>query len=281
MNTPITRPYLGFGLGLRREHYSSILESPPAVDWFEILSDNYLVAGGKPLYYLDQMRERYPLAMHGVALSIGSVEPLNRDYLAQLKTLMQRIDPAWVSDHLCWTGIDGLNMHDLLPLPYTEEAIRHVVARVKQVQDTLGRPILLENVSSYVTYSESTLSEWEFLRAIAEEADCRILLDINNIYVSARNHGFDAMDYLRGIPVERVWQFHLAGHLDQGDYLIDTHDHLVCDPVWALYAAAVRRFGKVSCMIERDDNIPPLTELLAELDHARAIAAPLHLELAA
>ena len=279
--TQTKRPYLGFGLGLRPAHYEAVLNESPAVDWFEIISENYLVPGGKPLHYLDRIRERYPMVMHGVALSIGSHDPLNREYLKQLRALAKRIEPRWVSDHLCWTGAHGLNAHDLLPLPYTEEALKHVVARVGEVQDILGQRILLENVSSYVSYPESEMSEWEFLREIATRADCLILLDINNIYVSSVNHEFDPRDYLNAIPLERVWQFHLAGHRNHGDYIIDTHDEPVIDPVWELYEAAVRRFGRVSTMIERDDNIPPLPELLAELDHARQIAASVRHQTAA
>lgn len=267
------RPWLGFGLGLRPAHYETVLNESLAVDWFEIISENYIVPGGKPLHYLDRIRERYPMVMHGVSLSIGSQDPLNREYLKQLRALAKRIEPQWISDHLCWTGAHGLNAHDLLPLPYTEEALKHVVRRVSEVQDFLGRRILLENVSSYVSYPESEMSEWEFLREIATRADCLILLDINNIYVSSINHEFNPHHYLDAIPVERVWQFHLAGHRNLGDYIIDTHDEPVIDPVWELYARAVRRFGRVSTMIERDDNIPPLPELLAELDHARHIAA--------
>ncbi len=267
------RPWLGFGLGLRPTHYETILNESPAVDWFEIISENYLIPGGRPLHYLDRIRERYPMVMHGVALSIGTQDPLNHEYLRQLRDLAERIEPAWISDHLCWTGAHGLNAHDLLPLPYTEEALKHVAARVSEVQDFLGRRILLENVSSYVSYPESEMSEWEFLRQLAGRADCLILLDVNNIYVSSVNHEFDPHEYLNAIPAERVWQFHLAGHRNHGDYIIDTHDEPVIDPVWELYAAAVRRFGRVSTMIERDDNIPPLAELLAELDRARSIAA--------
>jgi hypothetical protein len=267
------RPWLGFGLGLRPTHYETILNESPAVDWFEIISENYLIPGGRPLHYLDRIRERYPMVMHGVSLSIGAQDPLDREYLRQLRALAKRVEPAWISDHLCWTGAHGLNAHDLLPLPYTEEALKHVAARVSEVQDFLGRRILLENVSSYVSYPESEMSEWEFLRELAGRADCLILLDVNNIFVSSVNHEFDPHEYLNGIPVERVWQFHLAGHRNHGDYIIDTHDEPVIDPVWELYAAAVRRFGRVSTMIERDDNIPPLAELLAELDRARRIAA--------
>jgi len=273
--TTVDRPYLGFGLGLRTDHYEAILDQRPSVDWFEVLTENYLVPGGKPLYYLDRIREHYPLVMHGVSLSIGGTDPLNRDYLGQVRALAARIEPRWVSDHLCWTGTDGVNLHDLMPMPYTEEAIGHVVERVAQVQDFLGRRILLENVSSYVSYCQSAMSEWEFLTEIATRADCLILLDVNNIYVSGFNHGFDPQTYLEHIPVDRVWQFHLAGHTNNERYIVDTHDHPVIEPVWALYAQAVRRFGFVSTMIERDDNIPELAELLAELDHARKIATPI------
>ncbi len=276
MNPPATpRPFLGYGLGLRPDHYEAILDGEPDVDWFEVISENYMVAGGKPLYHLDRVRERYPVVMHGVSLSIGGTDPLDRDYLRRLKTLAGRIEPEWISDHLCWTGFDGRQLHDLLPLPYTEEAVAHVAARVGEVQDFLGRRILLENVSSYVTYRHSVMSECQFLREVAERADCLILLDVNNVHVSAVNHGFDPVRYLEGVPAERVYQFHLAGHSHNGGIIVDTHDEDVPDPVWRLYAEAVRRFGRVSTMIERDADIPPLASLLAELDHARRIAAPI------
>lgn len=264
--------FLGFGLGLRTQHYHEVLETEPEVDWFEIISENYMVAGGKPKYFLHQVRERYPVVMHGVSMSIGSTDPLDWDYLRKLKSLVNEVQPRWVSDHLCWTGLDGINSHDLLPLPYTEEAIKHVAARIRDVQDYLGQPMLLENVSSYLSYSESQMTEWEFYNRVVEEADCLILLDINNIYVSARNHHFDAQAYLQAIDPKRVRQFHLAGHSDYGDYVIDTHDHDVSDSVWELYKVALERFGPVSTMIERDDNIPPLSDLLAELQQAREIA---------
>lgn len=276
MSTDTTRrPCLGYGLGLRPDHYEEILRDEPDIDWFEVVSENYMVDGGKPLYYLDRIRERYPLVMHGVSLSIGGTDPLDLDYLRSLKALAARIEPRWISDHLCWTGYQGKQLHDLLPLPYTDEAVAHVADRVAQVQDFLGQRILLENVSSYLTYRHSAMTEWEFLRAVAERADCLILLDVNNVYVSAGNHGFDPQAYLRGIPAERVYQFHLAGHSHNGGIIVDTHDHDVPDPVWALFASAVRRFGRVSTMIERDADIPPLTELLAELDQARRIAEPI------
>ncbi|GLQ99549.1 UPF0276 protein [Dyella mobilis] len=272
---PHSLPYLGYGLGLRVEHYEALLADPGRVEWLEIVSENYMVQGGLPLIWLDRFRERFPLVMHGVSLSIGSTDPLDEDYLSRLQALAQRVEPAWVSDHLCWTGVQGVNLHDLMPLPYTEEALEHVVSRVKRVQDTLKRRILLENVSSYVTFADSQLTEWEFLGAVAERADCLILLDINNVHVSAMNHGFSSMDYLRGIPAERVQQFHLAGY-EQGEQLIiDTHDAPVSNAVWDLYVEAVRHFGRVSTMIERDDNFPPLAELRAELEHARALAEPL------
>lgn len=267
-----TLPHIGFGLGLRTAHYDAILAQRPRVDWFELLSENYLVGGGKPLHYLDRVRADYPVVMHGVSLSIGSTDPVDRGYLASLKALAERVEPHWISDHLCWTGVAGRNSHDLLPLPYSEEALDHVAMRVLEVQDFLGRRILLENVSSYVNWRDGELTEWEFLAEIARRADCLILLDVNNIYVSAFNHGFDAEEYLAGIPIERVQQIHLAGHTNCGEYIIDTHDHPIIDPVWALYAKAVARFGPISTMIERDDNIPPLADLVAELDQARRVA---------
>ncbi len=259
----------GFGLGLRTPHYEAMLNEPHDIDWLEVITENYLVPGGKPLDYLERIRERFPLVMHGVSLSIGSTDPLDFKYLADVRSLAARIEPHWISDHLCWTGIEGRNLHDLLPLPYTEEALASVVARVGQVQDALGRQILLENVSSYLTYQASEMSEWEFLREVAQRADCAILLDINNIYVSSVNHGFDPLTYLHAIPKSRVRQFHLAGHSDLGGHLIDTHDHPIVEPVWNLYGAAVAHFGAVPTMIERDDNIPELSELVAELDIAR------------
>jgi hypothetical protein len=262
----------GFGLGLRTTHYEEIAATGPSLAWFEILTENYLVDGGRPLEWLDRIRADYLMVMHGVSLSIGSTDPLDQEYLRQVKALAARVQPLWISDHLCWTGLAGKNLHDLLPLPYTEEAVRHVVARVEAVQELLGRRILLENVSSYVSYRDSALTEWEFLSEVARRADCLILLDVNNIYVSAFNHGFDPDVYLGGIPAERVQQIHLAGHSNCGDHIIDTHDAPVIDPVWDLYGRAIRRLGPVATMIERDDHIPPLADLLAELDQARAVA---------
>lgn len=268
----MARKFLGFGLGLRTPHYAYILETRPAVDWFEIISENYMVAGGKPMYYLHAIREHYPMVMHGVSMSIGSTDPVNTDYLKGLKTLIRDIEPEWVSDHLCWTSLGEINSHDLLPLPYNQEALDHVVSRVHQVQEFLGQTLLLENVSSYISYRESEMTEWAFFDEVCSRAGCKMLLDINNIYVSARNHGFDPIDYLNGITPQRVQQFHLAGHSDFGDYIIDTHDHDVPDPVWTLYGEALQRFGAVSTMIERDDDIPEFPILFAELEHARHIA---------
>jgi uncharacterized protein len=268
----LTKPSLGFGLGLRADHYEAILGGEPRIDWFEALTENYLVPGGQPLHHLGRIRERYPIALHGVSLSIGSTAPLDFGYLGQVRALAARFEPEWISDHLCWTGVAGKNVHDLLPLPYTEEALKHIVARVRDVQDFLGRRIVLENVSSYVSFRDSRMTEWDFLRAVAEESDCLILLDVNNIYVSSVNHEFDPHAFLAGIPPERVQQVHLAGHENHGDYLIDTHDRPVPDPVWDLYATAVRRFGNVSTMIERDANIPPLADLERELAEARTLS---------
>ena len=267
---------LGFGLGLRTEHYNAILDTKPHVDWFEALSENYMVPGGLPLNFLDRIRADYPVVMHGVSLSIGSTAPFDQAYLKDLKNLADRIQPAWISDHLCWTGIHGQNIHDLLPLPYTIETAKHVTELVKIVQDYLGRQILLENVSSYASYVDSTMSEWEFISLIAEQADCLLLLDVNNIYVSSYNHNFDAKTFIDGVPAKRVQQIHLAGHQNNGDYIIDTHDAPVIDPVWDLYEYTIARLGAVSTMIERDDNMPELAVLVEELEIARKIANNVH-----
>jgi uncharacterized protein (UPF0276 family) len=262
---------LGHGVGLRRDHFERILAAPSRVDWFEAISENFMVEGGRPLDVLTRVRERYPVVLHGVSLSIGSSDPLDEAYLDRLASLARRFEPAWISDHLCWTSLGGHQAHDLLPLPCTEEALAHVVARVQRVQDRLGRPIALENVSSYVSYRGSTMPEWEFLAGVARRSGCGILLDLNNIYVSARNHGFDPLAYLDGVPAGHVWQFHLAGHSDKGHYLLDTHDHPVIDPVWDLYREALRRFGPVSTLIEWDERIPPFERLEEESERARAI----------
>ena len=264
-------PWLGFGVGLRRPHYSHVLQSAPRVDWFEVISENFMVEGGRALAVLEAVRERYPIVMHGVSMSLGSTDPLNRDYLRSLRKAVRRFEPAWISDHLCWTGVGGRNLHDLLPLPYTEEALRHVVRRIRQVQETLERPMLVENVSSYMAFADSTMTEWEFLSAVAAQADCGILLDVNNIFVSAFNHRFDAREYIDAAPVDRVVQFHLAGHSDHGTHLLDTHDHPIRDEVWSLYERAVRRFGAVSALVEWDDNIPEFPVLAAAAQKARDI----------
>ena len=273
LKNSLREPFQGFGLGLRPRHYNSFLAQPQAVDWLEVISENYMVQGGKPLAMLDRIRADYPIAMHGVSMSIGSVSPLDHGYLQRLKALADRIQPMWVSDHLCWTGVHGTNLHDLFPLPYTEEALRHVAARVREVQETLGRRLVLENVSSYIDYASSEMSEWAFLTALAEEADCLLLLDVNNIYVSGMNHGFDPRDFIDGVPAHRIQQIHVAGHSNLGDVIIDTHDAPVPDEVFDLYAYACRRFGPVSTMIERDDSIPPLEDLIVELDRVGAVAA--------
>jgi len=266
----------GFGLGLRTQHYTEFLAAPQRVDWLELLSDNYLVPGGKPLVMLDRIRADYPVAMHGVALSIGAADGPDEDYLDALAALADRVQPLWISDHLCWTGVHGRVLHDLYPLPYSEAALHVVVRNVHRVQERLKRPLVLENVSSYVSFAASQMSEWAFISEVCARTGCLLLLDVNNIHVSSVNHCFDAQAFLRGIPADRVQQIHLAGHTDNGDHIIDTHDHPVADAVWALYADALRRCGPVATMIERDDHIPPLAELVAELDHARALAARLH-----
>lgn len=284
MPPPLTQPSPGFGLGLRTSHYHEILAAPPAgtgIDWFEILSENYMVGGGKPLAMLDRIRRDYPMVMHGVSLSIGTPEGPSADYLRELKRLMDRVQPLWVSDHLCWTGTHGTNMHDLFPMPYTDEAVATIVRNVRRVQDYLERPILLENVSSYLSFEADTHAEWDFVAAVAEQSDSLILLDVNNVYVSSVNHGYDPHTYLRALPAARVQQIHLAGHSRQDGCIIDTHDQPVADPVWALYAEALRLFGPVATMIERDDHIPPLSELTAELRHARGVAASVYAERAA
>jgi uncharacterized protein (UPF0276 family) len=271
---PGERPrYLGFGLGLRTKHYPEILDGDPPIDWFEAISENYMVPGGQPLRMLERIRARYPIVLHGVSMSIASTAPLNTDYLTKLKTLADRFEPEFISDHLCWTGVHGVNLHDLLPIPYTREALGHVIARVEQVQDFLKRPFVLENVSSYVQFHGSEMPEWAFLSELTRSTGCYLLLDVNNVFVSAFNHEFDAHAVLAGIPADRVVQFHLAGHEHNMTHIIDTHDALVCDDVWDLYRAALKRFGPVSTLIERDDHIPPLGDMVAELDKARQIAS--------
>ncbi len=267
----ITLPYLGHGVGLRTVHFPEVFDGTARVDWFEAISENFMIPGGRPLRALDRARALAPVALHGVSLSLGSADPLSTEYLDELAGLADRIDPAWISDHLCWGSIGGHYAHDLLPLPYTEEALVHVVERVERIQERLGRQILVENVSSYLTYVQSAMPEWEFLAEVARRSDCGILFDVNNVYVSAMNHGFDPMRYVAGVPVDRVGQIHLAGHSDHGTHLLDTHDAPVRAEVWALYRATIERLGRVSTLIEWDEHIPPWGTLLAEAERARAI----------
>jgi uncharacterized protein (UPF0276 family) len=271
----MAQPSPGFGLGLRTPHYADFLAAKQPLDWLEIITDNFLVEGGKPLVMLDRIRCDYPMAMHGVAMSIGAADGVELDYLRKVKALADRIQPLWVSDHLCWTGPGPEQLHDLYPMPYTDEAARHVVAQIQRAQDVLQRQLVLENVSSYIDFKHNAASEWQFLAHIAQQADCLLLVDVNNIYVSSVNHGFDPLDYLNALPAQRVQQMHLAGHSDCGDYIVDTHDHPVVPAVWDLYAEACKRFGPVATMIERDDDIPPLQTLIDELHVARRIAEPL------
>ncbi|MBS2016529.1 MAG: DUF692 domain-containing protein [Deltaproteobacteria bacterium] len=266
-------PDLGVGVGFRIPHYGTILDERPPMDWFEVISENFMVDGGRPLQNLERLMDGYRVVPHGVSLAIGSAEALDTAYVARLKALLDRLEPPWVSDHLCWARAPGLHLHDLLPLPYTHEAIEHVVERVKRVQGTLERPFALENVSSYMTYRASEMTEWEFLAEVAEKADCGILLDCNNVYVSARNHGFDGNDYIDGVPAERVVQMHLAGHTDKGKYVLDTHSDFVRDEVWELYRRAVKRCGAVSTLIEWDEDIPAWDVLAEEARKARVARA--------
>lgn len=273
MNSESIEPMGGFGLGLRPKHYTDFITREIPVDFVEIISENFMVAGGRPLHVLDAVRERHPVAMHGVSMSIGSADGLNPDYLRRLKALARRVRPLWISDHLCWTGTDGFNSHDLLPLPYTEEALDIACRNVCFAQDFLERPLLVENPSIYVMFADNDMTEWEFLRELCARTGCYLLLDVNNIHVSATNHGFDPLDYLDGAPWERVRQIHLAGPSEGEDVLIDTHDHDVPAPVWTLYETVVRRADPIATMIERDDDIPPIETLLTELDIARRLSA--------
>lgn len=266
---------LGIGLGLRSEHYSHIAQSSPSVAWFEAISENFMGLSqsgpGRPIKVLEGIRKDHKIVLHGVALSIGSSDELDTQYLVQLKTLAHRIEPEWISDHLCWTGVNGENLHDLLPLPFTREAVNHVVSRIEKVQDFLGRRILMENASSYLSFKHSEMTEWEFVREVCERADCGILLDVNNVYVNSINHGFNPLEYLENLPARRIGQVHLAGHSQEGDLLIDTHDAPVCAPVWELFRFATQLFGAVSTMVEWDAKIPEYAVLLAEVKKAEAI----------
>ncbi len=264
---------LGLGVGLRSVHFPYILKEQPQVDWFEIISENFMDSGGRPRHVLNQVAERYPVVMHGVSLSIGSTDPLNLEYLHKLRRLAKEVNARWVSDHLCWTGVLGKNTHDLLPVPLNEHTLKHVVARIKTVQEVLERPLVLENPSSYVTFADSTMSEWEFLTAMAEQADCGLLLDVNNVYVSSVNHDFDPVEYVRSVPHHRVVQCHLAGHTDCGSYKIDTHDGEVISPVWELYRLAHQLTGGMSTLLEWDAKIPEFPVVHAEVLKAREFMA--------
>jgi len=265
--------FSGFGLGLRKPHYADFLESDVPVDFVEVISENFMVAGGRPRHILRKVRERHPVALHGVSLSVGSAHGIDPDYLVRLRALVDEIEPLFVSDHLSWSRTSGFSSHDLLPLPYTPEALDVVCANLDRAQDVLGRPMLIENPSSYLAFAQSEMTEWEFLKAVSDRTGCGLLLDVNNIHVSAVNHGFDPIAYVAGLPLDRVRQIHLAGHSQGEALLIDTHDKPVPPPVWALFAHVMDRVGPVAVMIERDDDIPPLGDLLEELDVARTVAA--------
>jgi len=264
-------PHLGYGLGLRNEHFQHILESEPEVDWFEIISENFIDSHGWPRHVIKQISEKYPIVMHGVSMSIGSTDPLNIDYLKKLKAFAKEIDAKWISDHLCWTGVLGKNTHDLLPLPLTEEALKHVVERIKIVQDVLERPLVLENPSSYLQFKEDTMQECDFIREMANQADCRLLLDINNVYVSSFNHNFDPLNYIKSLPTDKIVQFHLAGHSHMGTHIIDTHDNFVVKQVWELYKETIQLTGQVSTLLEWDSDLPEFSILQKEVLKAKTI----------
>ena len=273
--TRFDRPNLGLGVGLRTVHFGHILDKKPAVDWFEIVTENFLDTGGRPRFVLDRIAERHPIVLHGVSMSVGSTDPLDRVYLGKVKSLADRVRAVWVSDHVCWTGVAGRNLHDLLPMPYTEEALRHLVKRIRRVQDILERPLVLENPSSYVEFRSSSMPEWEFLTRMADEADCGLLLDVNNVYVSSFNHGFDPEAYLRGIPPERVAYVHIAGHTNFGTHILDTHIGPVIDPVWNLYRLAHRLTGGRSTLLEWDEQIPSFPVV-----HREVLKTRKHMEVA-
>ncbi|HEX5043810.1 MAG TPA: DUF692 domain-containing protein [Candidatus Polarisedimenticolaceae bacterium] len=267
----MTTSILGCGTGLHREHYDTVLQDRPPIRWFELISENFMVEGGRPRQVLERVRADYPVALHGVSASLGSAEPFDPQYLERLAELVRRVDPVIVSDHLCWTRLGAHNSHDLLPLPFTEEAVGVAAAKIRRMQDRLGRQVLVENVSTYLQFAGSTLTEWEFVAAVSEEADCGLLLDINNVYVNGRNHGFAPQDYLASLPAGRVRQFHLAGHQDHGDHVLDTHDRPIAGAVWDLFRSAVDRFGPQPTIIERDEEIPPFPVLLVEIAQAQEV----------
>lgn len=269
MQSRLGLPNLGLGVGLRSVHFPYILGTWPDVDWFEIISENFMDSRGRPRYVLDQIAERYPVVMHGVSMSIGSTDPLDVEYLRKLKRLAEEIGAVWISDHICWTGVAGINAHDLLPIPFNEDTLAHVAARVRRVQEVLERPLILENPSSYITFANSTLSEWEFITRLTEETGCGLLLDVNNVYVSSKNHDLDPVEFLKSLPHERVAQFHLAGHTNCQTHLIDTHDGPVIDPVWELFRLAHELTGGVSTLLEWDAEIPPFEKMHAEVLRAK------------
>jgi uncharacterized protein (UPF0276 family) len=262
-------PNLGFGVGLRTVHFSHVLQADPRVDWFEIISENFLDTEGRPMWVLQQVAERFPVVLHGVGMSVGSTDPIDWDYIDRLGALAARVNAPWLGDHVCWTGVHGHNGHDLYPMPYTEESLAHLVGRVRAIQDRLGRPLVLENPSTYLEFAANEMAEAVFIRRLAEDADCALLLDVNNVYVTCRNHGLDARAYLDEMPLDRVVQVHLAGHTDRGTHCIDTHDDVVRDEVWALYERVQQQTGGVSTLLEWDDHIPEFSVLEAELDKAR------------
>lgn len=262
-------PNPGLGLGLRSIHFDYILEHNPPVDWFEVISENFMDSGGRPRHILRKLADRYPVVMHGVSLSIGSTDPINWEYLAKLKALAAEIKPLWVSDHLCWTGINMLNTHDLLPVVLNEESLKHIIGRIKQVQDYLERPLIIENPSTYLTFKQSSIAEWDFLRYMAEETGCGLLLDVNNVYVSGFNNDFDPVHYIKQLPHDRIVQMHIAGHQHCGDYIIDTHDRNVVDDVWKLFSLAWQLTGGVATLLEWDGNIPDFKTYHAELLKAK------------
>lgn len=264
-------PNLGYGIGLRSVHYQHILEKWPKIDWFEILSENYMDTGGRPLYVAQQVAERYPVVLHGVSMSVGSTDPLNWDFLKKLKNLARLLKPKWISDHLCWTGVSGLNTHDLLPMPYTDESLRHVTKRIQTISEYLETPLVLENPSTYMEFQSSTWNEWEYFTELANRADCGILLDVNNVYVSSFNHGFDPVVYLDTIPADRVVQYHLAGHTNKGTHILDTHDDHVIKRVWELYRHSRKRTGEVSTLLEWDESIPSFDIVHKEALKARRV----------
>jgi len=264
-------PNLGFGIGGRPEHFKELIDSSPNIDWLEVISENFLIEGRKSTYYLEQLCEKYTVIPHGVSLSIGSTDPMKPEYLKMLKGLIDKMNPPWFSDHLCWTSHSGHNMHNLLPLPYTEETAQYIIEKIKQLQDMMERPFILENVSSYLEFESSMMTEWDFINMIIEGADCGVLLDVNNVYVSSQNHNFDPMDFIHAMPKERVVQYHIAGHTHKGPYLFDTHGAPICDEVWELFTKTVPLFGDVPVLIERDEDIPSLDDMVNELDYARKL----------